>query len=96
MEKKQFIKLFKDYMKKCGFIVKGNFGYLMVDHGYRISLWLDHPHRSSVPRGNSRVIITVVNALRTAGENFVGWLGGTTTAGITKCVSDSFRYSRLK
>ena len=96
MEKKQFIKLFKDYMKKCGFIVKGNFGYMMVDHDYRISLWLDHPHRSSVPRGNSRVIITAVNAFRTAGENFVGWLGGIATAGITQRVSDFFCYSRLQ
>ncbi|MBR2315084.1 MAG: hypothetical protein IKA56_00430 [Clostridia bacterium] len=42
MEKKEFQKLFKDYMKSKGFKIKGNCGFKYIDGDYAIGVWLDH------------------------------------------------------
>ena len=42
MEKKEFQKLFKEYVKKMGFSVQGNCFYKIIDTDYAITLYLDH------------------------------------------------------
>lgn len=42
MEKKEFQKLFKSYVKEMGFLSQGNCFYKLLDNDYAITLYLDH------------------------------------------------------
>lgn len=42
MEKKDFQKLFRNYMKAKGFQVKGNYSHKFLGDDYLIGVWLDH------------------------------------------------------
>lgn len=42
MEKKEFKKMFKEYVKKMGFLAQGNCFYKILNNDYAITLYLDH------------------------------------------------------